>query len=395
MKVLAVCRGAPGLGRVTPSLALTETLAKSGPLDTTFASYAAGTRYLAARAEEVVDLGAPEGLFIDPVSSQALRILELAEQDSPDLVLIDGEFVLLPTLAHLPVPVVYLANPHDLLGALNPFRRVNRLLLAHADAVLILSLACRRPTPHPGLLPGTPCLELPAVTKDISLCHRPSKGTPRVLVSTGGGSLGADPAFRAATDIALARVLDVLSEQVTDGRVSTVTVVLGADASLTGKWLRPPRWLHVVTQPVEIAAMYPDHDLLITRAGRNTTAEAAYCGIPAVLLPVTSDQHRGSEQTANAGAVAHLRNIFNVPQWLDHNQLRQAIRRALDYAMLEERVTGQRGNEPAAAFIAGILRAAAAQPSADQPPVQPGSLTDDHLGHDFPRTARHPAHPAR
>src|SRR5450432_1944216 len=32
------------------------------------------------------------------------------------------------------------------------------------------------------------------------------------------------------------------------------------------------------------AGMYPHHELLIARAGRNVTAEAAYCGIPAILL---------------------------------------------------------------------------------------------------------------
>jgi hypothetical protein len=355
MRVVAVCRGAPGLGRVVPSLALTRTLAASTPIATQFASYEAGSRYLGARGEEVVDLGAPEGLFIDPVSPQALRVLELADRLSPDLVLVDGEFLLPATLAHLPVPVVYLANPHDLIGEPNPFRRANRLLLSHADAVVIASLACRMPVLYPDLVPGTPCLEVPAVTKDIPLRHRPSPGAPRVLVSTGGGSLRADPSFRAATDAALGSVLDALSEEVTAGRAGTVTVILGADASLTGQWRRPPRWLRVVYGPVEMVGLYSDHDLLITRAGRNTTAEAVYCGIPAVLFPVTSDPHRGSEQVANADAVTHLPGIFSVPRWRDQSQLRRGIHVALDYAVREHRVTGHRGNEPAAAFITEIL----------------------------------------
>ena len=37
------------------------------------------------------------------------------------------------------------------------------------------------------------------------------------------------------------------------------------------------------------------HDVLITRAGRNTLAEAAYCGIPAVVLPVALERHLNQE----------------------------------------------------------------------------------------------------
>jgi len=332
VKVLAVCRGAPGLGRVVPSLALTQALTSYGPVTAQFASYQAGVRYLAARGEDVVDLGTPDGLFIDSVSPQALRVTELADLDSPDLVLIDGEFFLPVTLADLDVPVVYLANPHDLIGEPNTFRRVNLLLLTHADAVLIPSLACRRPALRPDLVPGTPCREVPVITKDIPLSHEPASGPPRVLVSTGGGSLRAHPSFRAATDTALARVLDVLAGQAAAGNIGHVTVVLGADARLTGRWRHPPGWLHVIPGPIEMSGMYVHHELLITRAGRNTAAEAAYCGIPAILLPVTSDPHRGGEQAANAAALAHLPGIFTASRWADTDALRKTIEQALRLA---------------------------------------------------------------
>ena len=125
MKIVAICRGAPGLGRVTPSLALTQALASTGagPVTTTYASYGTGARYLTARGEDVVDLGTPDGLFIDPVAPQALQVLRLVDSTRPDLVVIDGEFLLPVTLAHAPMPVVYLANPHDLTGTQNTFRQ--------------------------------------------------------------------------------------------------------------------------------------------------------------------------------------------------------------------------------------------------------------------------------
>lgn len=46
--------------------------------------------------------------------------------------------------------------------------------------------------------------------------------------------------------------------------------------------------------------------LLITRAGRNTLTEAAYCGIPTVVLTAAGDPHRAGEQHDNAAAVTDL-----------------------------------------------------------------------------------------
>jgi UDP:flavonoid glycosyltransferase YjiC (YdhE family) len=321
-----------------------------------FASYAVGARYLAARGYDVVDLGRPGGLFIDSVAPQALHVLDLAVADEPDLVLIDGEFLLPVALAHMPVPVVYLANPHDLQGEpANHFQRVNRLLLTHADAVMISSLSCTEPTPRPHLVPGTPCLEVPAITKHISPTHHRVTGPPRVLISTGGGSVGAHPGFHAATQVALASVLDALSEHEVRGQVGKVTVVLGADARLPDSGRDRPERLHVIDEPVELADLYAHHELLIARAGRNTAAEAARCGIPTVLLPVTADPHRGGEQVANAAAVSHLPGVFPLPDWRHPQALGPALAQALSYARRGVPRTGHGSNDGAAAFVLRLL----------------------------------------
>jgi len=363
MRVVAVCRGAPGLGRVVPSLALVHAMAAAGPVTATFASYDVGTRYLTVRGENVVDLGSPDGLFIDSVAPQALRALELIEQHDPDLVLVDGEFYLPATLAHLGVPVVYLANPHDLIGPANTFRRVNRLLLAHADAVLISSLSCTQPTPHPQLVAGIPCLEVPAISKDIPLDYHRTDGPPRVLVCTGGGSLRSHAQFRASTDNALDQVLDTLSHLVGEHQVGKVSLVLAADARLTDRWRRAPPWLEVLSGPVELADLYPRHDLLVARAGRNTAAEAAYCGIPTVLLPVTADLHRGREQADNAAALAHLPSIFPAPQWQNEQALRLTLQRALSSARQPTRPRGRRGNDSAVTFVRRLLTESNTRPA--------------------------------
>src|ERR1035438_3278264 len=101
VNILAVCRGAPGLGRVAPALALTAAIAATREVTVTWASYRAGARFLAGLGRDVTDLGSPDGLFIDSVAPQALRVVDLARD--ADLVVIDGEFFLPVTLAHLDV----------------------------------------------------------------------------------------------------------------------------------------------------------------------------------------------------------------------------------------------------------------------------------------------------
>lgn len=356
MKVLAVCRGVPGLGRVVPSLGLTQTLATCGEVDSCFATYAAGLRYLSALGANVIDLGAPDGLFIDPVSPQALHILTTVEEWRPDLVLLDGEFHLPATLAHLKTPVVYLANPHDLLGTANTFRRINRLLLSHAGAVLISSLACTRPTVRHGLVSGgVPCLEVPAITKEFPTTHRPATGPPRVLISTGGGSVKAHRTFRDTTNAALTAALDTLSAYVASKQVASVTVVLGADAALPAPWREPPGWLHVIDAPVELTELYADHELLVARAGRNVAAEALYCGIPAVLLPISTDPHRSTEQSANAAtAAAAAPHLFACRDWADRAALHKTLAQALSCAAATRR-PGPRGNASAVRFLTKLL----------------------------------------
>lgn len=350
MKLFAVCRGRPGLGRVAPARALVQALAAWGPVTAAFASYGPGTRYLAAVGETVTDLGQPDGLFIDSVAPQALRVLDMAED--ADLILVDGEFFLPVVLAPLSAPVVYLANPHDLDGPPNVFRRVNRQLLGYCDVVIISALGRQRPVLRSGLIPGVPALEIPALCQDIAGTWEPVPGPPRVLVSTGGGSEGS-PGLRAGTSEALGTLLTVLADLAGERCISSATVALGADAAVPDRWQQPSSWLHVIDGPVNLQQMYVHHDVLIARAGRNTLAEALYCGIPTVALPVGDDPLRAAEQRANASTVARFVTI-TPGDWRDPGALRAAVLAALGMSR-GPRTAGPRGNEAAAAFITSLF----------------------------------------
>jgi UDP:flavonoid glycosyltransferase YjiC (YdhE family) len=349
MKILAICRGAPGLGRVAPCVGLSETLRRSCGARTVFASYAAGYDYLARTGREAIDMGRPDGLFADSVSPQAIRALQLAESIEPDLILVDGEFYVLATLAHLPTTTAYVANPHDVVGPDNTFRRVNRLMLAYADAVIVSGLDQQAICPL-AMPPSVPYLAVPPIIREFPV-HRHT-GSGQVLISMGGGSIGAGPTFRESTDLATAAVIGAVGNLIRSGTVSSATLVLGADGTVADD--ARAAWLTVQDHPVELTSLYASHDVLVTRAGRNATAEALYCGIPTVLLPVTADDLRGSEQASNAAIASAASNrVFAVGQWHRPDLLQTALARASDITIPATPALG-RGNERAAEFLLSV-----------------------------------------
>ena len=182
---------------------------------------------------------------------------------------------------------------------------------------------------------------------------------PRVLVTTGGGSLGS-PELRAETDLALKRVLDLLACLAAQGKVSTVLVVPGEDATVPSRRPGDSAWLRVASGPVPLTDLYARHDLLITRAGRNTLAEAACCGIPTVVLPITADPYRADEHHDNVGAVASLPGMFTPWDWHDLDALLDSVQRALEGAARGVRSARRRGNAAAAAFACRLLPGACA-----------------------------------
>jgi len=125
----------------------------------------------------------------------------------------------------------------------------------------------------------------------------------------------------------------------------------------------------IVDAPTELAHLYADHDVLVARAGRNVTAEALYCGIPTVLLPIDSDRHRAAEQAANAIAAAWTPHMRPLTDWRQPGALERAIEEVLALA-----ATGHRdhhgslhgyepGNQAAIVFLDRIIAAARQRPS--------------------------------
>lgn len=175
-------------------------------------------------------------------------------------------------------------------------------------------------------------------------------------MTSGGGSVGADPAFRAATDDAIGRTLQELQVLVGTGQIAAVTVVLGVDAAPPALCGEP--WLRVITEATELTDLYAHYEVLVARAGRNVAAEALYCGIPTVLLAIDSYQHRAAEQSANANIAAKAPHIQSLPDWRRPGSISAAVSTALSWATRHERRRGECGNQAAIGFLDQIIAAA-------------------------------------
>jgi hypothetical protein len=79
-----------------------------------------------------------------------------------------------------------------------------------------------------------------------------------------------------------------------------------------------------------------------------------YCGIPTIVLPVTTDRHRGGEQRDNADIARRADNIIAVFDWRCEQQLSAAVDAALRLATRTRRTTGLRGNEDVARFVVAL-----------------------------------------
>ena len=86
-------------------------------------------------------------------------------------------------------------------------------------------------------------------------------------------------------------------------------------------------------------------------AWKGALAEAACCGIPTVVLPVTADPHRTNEHHDNVGAVRHLPGMFTPCDWHDRDALLGSVP-ALEVAARSVRSARRGGNAAAAAFVA-------------------------------------------
>jgi hypothetical protein len=123
MRVVAILRGFPGLGRVIAGIELLDLLKKNYAAEIHLFTYMQGSSYAQSLGFQVnapVDYRDLSSIGITPVSRYGESIIECIKTLPADLVIIDGEplFIELLKLLRLKCKIISLLNPFDIK---NPF----------------------------------------------------------------------------------------------------------------------------------------------------------------------------------------------------------------------------------------------------------------------------------
>ena len=201
--VLFLVRGAPGLGRVSPSIALHREWAGSDRSTYRFVSYLTGSWYLRSMGYPNEEIEPPSEYFIDPLSTSGKRCITVADDLSPELIVIDGEPYMAMILSMLGHRVIYLANPYDLAGHSDAFNLIHRGCLAGVAMVLVPTLEWAKFAEELSSLKNVtvipPLVRTPSVLKSARVLSEDL----RVLVTVGGGSVRAGSEMQLRSELFL------------------------------------------------------------------------------------------------------------------------------------------------------------------------------------------------
>ena len=309
MKIFGVFRGFPGLGRVVSGLSILTMLRKEGH-EVKGYSYLQGVSALKDQNIDFIIEEQPSdhqimALGLNPVGEASARLIESITKEAPDLVIIDGEPLLVSTLS-----MVY---PREkILALLNPADLHNQSL-PEASIAFFCShyLAAGNAIVHgvngadisiPDKYKNCNILKVNTILRESVLGIEVSyKDT--IVIILGGGCSNSSESFYSSTADMGKKIIDAALSMTTEKFIIYCNDKKLADEINGYKTLDNLRIVSDYTRP-EI--MYKNAKMVICRAGRNTLSELLYLNIPAILMS-TSGDFRSVEQGKNIDAVCALR----------------------------------------------------------------------------------------
>lgn len=310
-KLLLVCRGWPGLGRVIQSYCLFELVRALRPTSQgEFYSSGPGLAWLEEQEVLVKDLPTvPQQLSTMSylLQAPAVRLFQSIQKDPPSAIVVDGEPLIVPVLrTFYQGPIVAMLNPAEVIGRDEARAAAFLTFVETADAIICSALdaapGCTR-WPHAKV----PAFELAPLVRHEFLAAKGAQtsGTrrranpPRVVVVLGGGSMN-DRAMQFAT------------AEIASGIVAAAHALENVQFSVFS--LDPSIQEMLGTRPRNIELHSSDRcakdiceaAVVVARAGRNTTAEILAVGVPTILIPSDTRNLRGREQRRNAELASNI-----------------------------------------------------------------------------------------
>ncbi len=298
MRILGVFRGFPGLGRVIGGTEILEALRQDYGCEVFAFTHLQGLNYVQQRGIRTLDFSSAQDLSpigVLPTGHACAELSNWVEDSRPDLVLVDGEPLVLHALrVRFPaVKIVALLNPADISNSDNYPISMDyfRALYRHANRCVVHGL---RILDRDELIENA--VSIPTIVRSevAKIVRTPAK---KVYCVLGGGTVNVDIAFMETT-LALAWLAISASRCCHDYDFEILcgcSTVADEVVKLLGNGDR----VTVRADIVSPKSFFADAALVITRAGRNTLSELRLLGIPGVAV-VSGCRFRKHEQSQNA-----------------------------------------------------------------------------------------------
>ena len=305
MKVVGIFRGFPGLGRVVSGVETLRIFQKYHNAEISIFSYLQGFEYC-KDIFETYNIFAEKDISsigIIPVSQSGELIIDEIEKNNPDIILIDGEPLLLTTIKlRFPnIKVITLLNPFDVE---NPHNRLSSQLFfkdcyAKADYAIVHGIwKVEKPKEFDNNF-----YSIHTILRSEILDIQSNKNTNRIACILGGGSVNGSSSFFQNT-LEIAKKAFTVAELYPDFQVDIFCSCEYIFQKVTEyNTFYQNVFIHrELKKPTE---MYSNAKLVLARAGRNTISELLHLKIPSLLF-ATSCNIRGSEQYQNLSSVKQI-----------------------------------------------------------------------------------------
>lgn len=315
MNIWGIFRGFPGLGRVVSGVSILQELRRCGH-EVRAWSYLKGKSLCEQYHLPPIIQKSPERIEIsdiglNPIGRTCHALVETVLRERPDIVLIDGEALLVQALATVypRTRLIVLLNPADVWNPSLPVYMTHFYHQHYLAAGTALIHGFQPPidrTKIARLEKATGCrmVQLSTILREevlqLSQFFPRHLETPRRLIGIlGGGSCQVSSSFLHST-VAIGRKMMSVASQIPDSTMeifcndeAIAEILRREDTKFSdGSNLR----IYAHYQPPE--RMYLHAAGAICRAGRNTISELLYLGIPTILLHSQGD-FRSQEQQRN------------------------------------------------------------------------------------------------
>ena len=293
-KILGIFRGFPGLGRVVSGISLLETLQMKHNCNIEIITYLQGSEYLASKGLQGGYTICPAdycSIGLLPTNKMGVSVHSKIKAFKPDLVIIDGEPLMLQSLriSYSSLKIVALINPSDVDNPQNDKEAMDYFNALYQLSDLAIIHGLRTIVPQ---YPYKDYISIKTILRPeiLGIKNKPSNNIYCIL---GGGTVNAEHAFVDST-VKIGELCKAVAEYLPEYNMHIIcssSNICNAISSGNGN-------VFIHREVMNAANYYSDACLVITRSGRNTLSELAFLGIPTISF-ISGCAYRKVEQKQN------------------------------------------------------------------------------------------------